>query len=239
MRTAPSINSEVGESGIIEGLLGSEEVESLVKRLRGGSVDARLHAEAIEAFRNAKLGLLFHWGLDALPSPSAADKGATDDEKRASKFSPDGFNPDVWISSAKAAGAKYLGITVKQADGFCLFDSRLTSFDAVEASPYAKDPLRLFVDAAKRGNMKVYLQFSLADRHHPDFAAGKGQGDWKAYVRLLPGPDPRALHQLRRDRRPPARRVGRPARGRLGPAGDAPPGPRAATGGARRRHPAG
>src|SRR5207237_1302117 len=54
----------------------------------------------------------------------------------------------------------------------------------------------------------------------------RGQGRVGALRRLLPGPGPGAMHQLRRDRWDLVRRLVGPARGRLGPRGHVPANPR-------------
>jgi len=53
---------------------------------------------------------------------------------------------------AKNAGMKYIAITTKHHDGFCLFDSKLTKYDIVDASPYGKDPMKeLAAECQKQG----------------------------------------------------------------------------------------
>ena len=152
------------------------------------------------------------------------------------RFNPTRFDADAWVKLARSAGARYITITTKHHDGFCMFASRLTDYDIVDATPYHADPLKALADACHQEKIKLFFYYSLLDWHHPDyFPLGKtGQTAGRpakrrleAVRRLLPGPGPRALHQLRRDRRHLVRRLVGQARRRLGPGGHLPADPRA------------
>jgi len=75
-----------------------------------------------------------------------------DYETPAKEFNPTKFDAKQWVSVAKNAGMKYIAITTKHHDGFCLFDSKLTKYDIVDASPYGKDPMKeLAAECQKQG----------------------------------------------------------------------------------------
>ena len=91
---------------------------------------------------------------------------------------------------------KYITITSKHHDGFCMFDSKLTRYDIVDATPYGKDPLKALADACHKQGIKLFFYYSLLDWHHPDYfprgrtgqAAGREEkGDWKPYVAYYQG----------------------------------------------------
>ena len=63
---------------------------------------------------------------------------------------------------------KYVVITTKHHEGFCLWDSQYTDFKATN-TPYGKDLLELFVQAFRAEGLKVGFYYSLLDWHHPDF----------------------------------------------------------------------
>ena len=91
---------------------------------------------------------------------------------------------------------KYITVTSKHHDGFCMFDSKLTRYDIVDATPYGKDPLKALADACHKQGLKLFFYYSLLDWHHPDYfprgrtgqAAGRAEkGDWKRYVAYYQG----------------------------------------------------
>ncbi len=110
----------------------------------------------------------------------------------AAKFNPDRFESEVWGKAAKDAGAKFMFITVKDRDGFCMFDSRVTDFDVMDTAAYARDPLKPLTDACRKNGIKPYFAYSLTDRRHPGQAAPpassesaghEGKEAWKSYIR--------------------------------------------------------
>ncbi|OQW97005.1 MAG: hypothetical protein BWK77_02945 [Verrucomicrobia bacterium A1] len=52
------------------------------------------------------------------------------------------FDPDAWLDLVEAAGMKYICLTTKHHDGFCLWDTKQTSFNTMN-TPYGKDIVRL------------------------------------------------------------------------------------------------
>jgi alpha-L-fucosidase len=64
---------------------------------------------------------------------------------------------------------RYVVLTTKHHEGFCLWDSALTDY-SVMATPYGKDLIRPFVEAMRAAGLKVGFYHSLLDWHHPDFA---------------------------------------------------------------------
>ncbi len=152
-------------------------------------------------FEDAKFGLFVHWGVYSLIGKGEwvmdNDKlPIAEYEKLPPRFNPSRFDAEEWAKLAKAAGVKYITITSKHHDGFCMFDSKLTSYDIVDATPYGKDPLKALADACRRQRIKLFFYYSLLDWHHPDYfprgSTGKStgredRGDWKKYVDYYQG----------------------------------------------------
>jgi alpha-L-fucosidase len=109
--------------------------------------DARM-----EWWREARFGMFIHWGVYAVPAgtynnkqidgigewimlhgeiPVAAYKAYADNSTRQIRSRCVG-------TAAKEAGMKYIVITSKHHDGFALFDSKVTDWDIVDATPYGK-----------------------------------------------------------------------------------------------------
>lgn len=149
-------------------------------------------------FAQDRYGLFIHWGIY---SPLADGEwvmkhrliGDPQYQKLASQFNPTQFNADAWVKMAKDAGMKYITITSKHHDGFCLWDSKVTKYDVVDATPYGKDIIKQLADACAKHGVKLGLYYSLLDWHHPDyymrgdhgplkFMGAKKDGDFSKYV---------------------------------------------------------
>jgi alpha-L-fucosidase len=157
--------------------------------------------EARRWFRDAQFGLFVHWGIYSLLGKGEwvmnNDKiPIAQYEKLPPQFHPTQFDADQWVELAQTAGMKYLTITSKHHDGFCMFDSKLTTYDIVDATPYGKDPLKALADACHKRGIKLFFYYSLLDWHHPDYyprgrtgtTAGRpDHGDWRNYVKYYQG----------------------------------------------------
>jgi alpha-L-fucosidase len=135
-----------------------------------------------EWFHEAKFGLFIHWGLYASLAGEwngktnygewimySANIPGTEYEKHAKKFNPVQFNAKEWVSLAKEAGMKYLVITAKHHEGFCLYDSKLTQYDIMDAAPYGKDPMKELADECNRQGIIMCFYYSVKDWHHPEY----------------------------------------------------------------------
>ena len=124
-------------------------------------------------FTHDRLGLFVHWGLYSLGARhewlmSRERIKQTDYERYARYFEADLYDPVEWAAQAKRAGMKYVVLTTKHHDGFCLWDSRLTDYTSVN-SACGKDLVKAFVEAVREAGLKVGFYHSLLDWHHPDF----------------------------------------------------------------------
>jgi alpha-L-fucosidase len=94
---------------------------------------------------------------------------------------------------AKKAGMKYIVLTSKHHDGFCLFDSQFTDFD-IMSTTFKRDILRELVTAASKEGIHVGWYYSIMDWHHPDYlprrpweeAERSAQGaDFERYIKYM------------------------------------------------------
>lgn len=120
-----------------------------------------------------RFGLFIHWGLYALPARHewVKNRERLDDahyDRYFRHFDPDLYDPRQWARDAKAAGMKYVVLTTKHHEGFCLWDSDLTDYKATN-TPAGRDLVRPFVAACRAEGLKVGFYYSLIDWHHPDF----------------------------------------------------------------------
>lgn len=84
------------------------------------------------------------------------------------EFNPTDYDPKKWAHMAKQAGMKYMVLTAKHHDGFCLFDSQYTDFKSTNTR-CGRDLVREYVDAVRGEGLKVGLYYSLLDWHHEDY----------------------------------------------------------------------
>jgi alpha-L-fucosidase len=124
-------------------------------------------------FSNDRFGMFVHWGLYALPARHEwvmnFEKTPVEEyEKYARYFEPDLYDPRAWARAAKHAGARYVVLTTKHHEGFCLWDSALTDYKSTNTMA-GRDLVREFVDAVRAEGLRVGFYHSLLDWHHPDF----------------------------------------------------------------------
>lgn len=137
-------------------------------------------------WREARFGMFIHWGVYAVPAGVHNGEkingigewiqkhGAIpieEYEKYAKQFNPTEYNPSDWAKLMKKAGMKYLVITSKHHDGFSLWDSKISNYDAVDFAPIGKDLLKGLAEACKKEGIKFGLYHSIMDWHHPNAQA--------------------------------------------------------------------
>jgi alpha-L-fucosidase len=148
------------------------------------------HERRIEWWRQAKFGLFIHWGLYSILGRDAWAMGDEDIplneyELLATQFRPLPDAPRLWARLARTAGMRYMVMTTKHHEGFCLFDSKFTGYCA---SKYlgGRDLVREFVEAARAEGLRVGFYYSLMDWHHPDWRNAKddsaARGRFVAYT---------------------------------------------------------
>ena len=125
----------------------------------------------------ARFGMFIHWGLYALPARHEWVKNRermTNEQyqKYFELFQPDLYNPKEWAKMAKAAGMKYVVLTAKHHEGFCLWDSASTDYKATN-TPIGKDLIKEYVEAFRAEGLKVGFYHSLIDWHHPDYTVDR------------------------------------------------------------------
>jgi alpha-L-fucosidase len=124
-------------------------------------------------FVHDRFGMFIHWGLYALPARHewvrTREEFAPEDYYRYFEhFNPSLYDPRDWARTAKAAGMKYVVVTTKHHDGFCLWDTRHTDFK-VTKTPHGKDLIGPLVEAYRAEGLKVGFYYSLIDWNHPHF----------------------------------------------------------------------
>ncbi len=149
--------------------------------------DRQAYEKRMAWFTQARFGMFLHWGLYSIPARgewvrSTEEMPEEEYMKYFDEFNPVDYDPRKWARMAKEAGMKYVVMTAKHHDGFCLFDSQYTDFKATNTKA-GRDLIREYVDAVRAEGLKVGLYYSLLDWHHPDFPQ---YGDRNAPMRNHP-----------------------------------------------------
>ena len=131
----------------------------------------------LEWFREARFGMFIHWGLysqlgrhewvmnrERIPLP--------DYERLADTWKPGPTPARKWAKLARESGMRYMVMTTKHHEGFCLFDSALTDYTAAKRGP-GRDLVAEYVAAARAQGLRVGFYYSMMDWHHPDGARCK------------------------------------------------------------------
>ncbi|MDF2944889.1 MAG: hypothetical protein K0S01_3747 [Herbinix sp.] len=131
--------------------------------------------ERTKWFRDARFGMFLHWGLYAIPARGewvrSQERISNEDyECYFNEFNPTRYDAREWAKAAKAAGMKYAVMTTKHHDGFCLFDTKWTMYNATN-TPAGRDLIREYVEAFRAEGLKVGFYYSLLDWYHEDFPA--------------------------------------------------------------------
>ena len=126
-------------------------------------------------FREAKFGMFIHWGLYSLLKRGewVMHSEALPAEKYralAEEMDPGRDAVRQWIRLAARAGMKYVVLTAKHHDGFCLFNTQLTDFNSA-ARGAGRDYVREFVEACRGEGLRVGLYYSLGDWSLPAYQA--------------------------------------------------------------------
>ncbi len=146
--------------------------------------------DALQWWREARFGLFIHWGLYAVPAGTWQDEQVrglgewimyngripiADYEALTPQFNPVKFDADAWVKLAAEAGMKYLVITSKHHDGFCMFRSASNPFNIVDATPFGRDPMAELAAACHKYGLRMCFYYSQAQ----DWHAPGGAGHWE------------------------------------------------------------
>ncbi len=132
-------------------------------------------------WREARYGMFIHWGLYSVAGGdwkgkdygkeqggasaewvmnSAKISGEEYRETLAPQFNPTKFDAAKWVSIAKESGMKYIVITAKHHDGFCLFETEATDYNVMEASPFKRDIIKELSGECDKQGLKFGVYYS-------------------------------------------------------------------------------
>lgn len=130
-------------------------------------------ADTLEWFHNVKFGMFIHWGVYAVLGRgewirSFGKISQEEYDKLPPRFTAKKFEPEAWADLAKRAGMKYMVVTTKHHDGFCMWGTDTTDFNVMN-TPFGRDAIAEITTAFRKKKIKVGYYFSIMDWHHDDY----------------------------------------------------------------------
>jgi alpha-L-fucosidase len=153
---------------------------------------------AVAHWQSLRFGMFIHWGPVSLTGHEIGwSRGAETPiavyDNLYKQFNPTNFNADEWVGIAKAAGMKYIVLTTKHHDGFCLWDTKLTDYNIMH-TPFHRDVVKELAAACKKQGIEFGAYYSVTDWYDQDWPvtspAGKvkrEKSDLDAYEKYLQG----------------------------------------------------
>jgi alpha-L-fucosidase len=120
-----------------------------------------------------RFGMFIHWGPVSFTGMKLVGRGArrlrsTAYDNLYKQFNPTNYNAEEWVRVAKAAGMKYIVLTTKHHDGFCLWDTKQTDYNIMN-SPFKRDVVKELAAACQQQGIAFGTYYSTCDWYHPDF----------------------------------------------------------------------
>jgi alpha-L-fucosidase len=158
----------------------STTAQSQGPALADAEPEFRAGAANLQWWREARFGLFIHWGPVSLKGTEIGwSRGAqvpTEEYDQLYKqFNPTEFDAEEWVRIAQDAGMRYLVITSKHHDGFCIWDTQFTDYNIMR-TPFGRDVLKELAAACKEHGIALCTYHSICDWYHPDYPLGSPGG---------------------------------------------------------------
>ena len=140
---------------------------------------------AIEWFGQARYGMFLHYGLYSIVGrhewlQQRETIPVAEYAKLKEQFTADKFNADFITDLALEAGMKYINITTRHHDGFCLWDTKYSDFNSTN-SPAKRDLVAELLEQCNKKGLALFLYYSHGrDWKHPH---APNNDQWKGFAR--------------------------------------------------------
>jgi alpha-L-fucosidase len=154
---------------------------------------------AVAKWQALRFGMFIHWGPVSLTGKEIGWSRGRETpvevyDNLYKQFNPTNFNADEWVSIAKAAGMKYIVLTTKHHDGFCLWDTKLTDYNIMQ-TPFHRDVVKELAAACKKQGIAFGTYYSVMDNYNTNYPipvavqkdVKRGHYDLDAYEKFLQG----------------------------------------------------
>lgn len=164
----------------------------------GKYIPSEENIKAREAFEDNRFGVFIHWGIYSMFAQGEwyMNKGIDAQEyaKAAGGFYPASFDAREWVRAIKDAGAKYICFTTRHHDGFSMFDTAVSDYDIMDASPFRRDIVGELAEVCREEGIALHFYYSLLDWTREDYPVGRtGRGtgrkgdsqDYDSYIAFM------------------------------------------------------
>jgi alpha-L-fucosidase len=131
-------------------------------------------ADRMGWWREARFGMFIHWSVSSVPAGEYRGKRAyfaewlmhdaripiAEYQPFARGLTAEHYDPDAWVRLAQETGMRYIVMTAKHHDGFAMFRTAASRWNAVDASPYGKDAISAMAAACGRADMRLGFYYS-------------------------------------------------------------------------------
>ena len=156
--------------------------------------------QAQKEFSDGRFGVFFHWGLYSIFGQGEwyLNYGPVHEEykKAAAAFCPTKFNARDWVKTVKDAGASYICFTTRHHEGFSMWDTKMSDYDIIDATPFGRDILKELADECQKQGIKLHLYYSHLDWGRDDYPQGRtghdtgrdaSKANWDSYYAFMNG----------------------------------------------------
>ena len=176
------------------GQTNAQETSALKTVVQTAAAEQKDEDSHMDWWREARYGMFIHWGLYSVAGGewegkdygkeqggasaewlmnSAKIPGKKYRETLSPQFNPTEFDAKEWVSIAKDAGMKYIVITSKHHDGFCLFDTKATDYNVMQATPFKRDIIKELSEECAAQGIKFGVYYSqFKDWYHRNRGRG-------------------------------------------------------------------
>jgi alpha-L-fucosidase len=143
--------------------------------------------QAVQRWKDLRFGMFIHWGPVSLTGKEIGWSRGTKDlpveeyDSLYKRFDPQKFNADEWVAIARSAGMKYVILTTKHHDGFCLWDTKYSDYNIMK-TPFHRDVVKELSEACKRQGMPFGVYYSVTDWYDPRWPLASPGGKVKRAV---------------------------------------------------------
>ncbi len=137
-------------------------------------VPTEANLKARKEFSDARFGIFIHWGIYSMLGHGEWVMQNENIDYReypllARGFNPSKFDASEWVRAIKASGAKYITITSRHHDGFSMYDSKASSYNIVNATPFGRDVLKELSQACSEEGLTLNFYYSHLDWGRTDY----------------------------------------------------------------------
>ncbi len=127
----------------------------------------------LQWWKEARFGMFIHWSPVSLKGTeigwSRGNQVPIEEyDQLYRNFRAEKFSAKEWVQIAKDAGMKYIVLTAKHHDGFCLWDTKTTDYNIMN-TPFGRDVVKELSDECKKQNIVFCTYYSVLDWYHPDY----------------------------------------------------------------------